>query len=188
LNKYFYKQYIQRMMIELLTHLHNIETSLTKFRKHWIERKKRFQKICSTFNNNKEEYYETNIDSGIILTEELIEIYLLILENFKFLTDPFNTIITLQDLKQMMSITNKHTKHYILLIMPLEQPQRQSDINQTLLKDGLSILLDLKDALDKKYIRHLNEVEPNNLQNYYLNDISENKYHNMIYVEELILQ
>ena len=164
------------MMIELLTHLNNIESSMKRFRKELIQRKKRFQKLCINL----------NLDTGIILTEELIEIYLLILENFSVLIDPFNTLITVNDLKHMMSILNKDTKSYLLLIMPLKK-YKDDHINQSLLQDGLKILLELQDILDQKYTTHLNKVEPNNLQNYYFNDINENKYHNLIYVEEKII-
>lgn len=164
------------MMIELLTHLNNIESSMKRFRKELIQRKKRFQKLCINL----------NLDTGIILTEELIEIYLLILENFSVLIDPFNTLINVNDLKHMMSILNKDTKSYLLLIMPLKK-YKDDHINQSLLQDGLKILLELQDILDQKYTTHLNKVEPNNLQNYYFNDIKENKYHNLIYVEEKII-
>ena len=163
-------------MIELLTHLNNIESSMKRFRKELIQRKKRFQKLCINL----------NLDTGIILTEELIEIYLLILENFSVLIDPFNTLINVNDLKHMMSILNKDTKSYLLLIMPLKK-YKDDHINQSLLQDGLKILLELQDILDQKYTTHLNKVEPNNLQNYYFNDIKENKYHNLIYVEEKII-
>jgi len=206
-------------MIELLTHLSNIESSMKQFRKELIERKNRFQKMCDNFVDT-EDYYEKNIEKGIILTEELIEIYILIVENFQVLTDPFNMIITLDDLKHMMNITNKHTKRYIKLILPLEkheplvnavknseplvnheplvnneplvnsEPLVNNVLNneyELLLQEGLTILLELKEKLDGMYTTYLNKVEPNNLQNYYFNDITENKYYNMIYVEEKIL-
>lgn len=185
------------MMIELLTHLNNIESSMKRFKKRLIKRKNKFQKLCNKFVDT-EDYFEKNIDVGIILTEELIEIYLLILENFPILTDPFNTIITLNDLKHLMNITNKHTKKYIMLILPLENNEPvplennvpvslENNLYGALLQDGLTILMELKEKLDKKYTFYLSKVEPNNIQNYYLNDITDNKYHNLIYVEEKII-